>query len=153
MLVSSATARATMSALESRGFQQLLALPAVPVNNARQIRYPVTVTTKPDGGRWYLRSYGTTFDLVDPDRRGGRGRWYSLGWGLVDRRQVAELLLLHVGTADAAELDDIEAELASGFDEVDGFDAASRTSERRPGRWGAELRACAVLDRMPGGGC
>lgn len=145
MLFGGERAYAVMSALDTLGFERLLALPAVPVNNPRRMRYPVSVTTSVDDEQWYVRSFGTEFDLVDPAKRGSLGRWYSLGWGLADDLQVAELLLVHAGEADAAGLSVLAERLDVALDVND----ATRTDRGvRLGRWGTELRISAVFDRM-----
>ena len=146
MLYASTTTRTVTSTLDEMGFEELLALPAVPVNNPRRMRCPVTVRTSVDGSRWYLRSYGTGFDLVDPTRRSCLGRWYSVGWGLYEGREVAELLLVQAvetGQELAGVLDRISTELAD----------LPASGSLGHGRHGRELRLCAVLDRMPVGRC
>ncbi|WP_329057957.1 hypothetical protein [Amycolatopsis sp. NBC_01480] len=146
MLFGGEKAGAMMSTLDTLGFERLLALPAVPAGNPRRMRYPVTVSTSVDDGQWYVRSFGTDFDLVDPTRRGTLGRWYSLGWGVVDDLQVAELLMVHAGEAGPDVLPVLDTEL-----EHHGVTRAERSV--RPGRWGTELRISAVFDRMPEGWC
>ncbi|MEC3978042.1 hypothetical protein [Amycolatopsis sp. H20-H5] len=150
MLFGGERTRSVLSALDTLGFERLLALPAVPVNNPRRMRYPVSVTTSVDDEQWYVRSFGTGFDLVDPIRRGSLGRWYSLGWGLVDDLQAAELLMVHAGETDAGGLPSLAEGLAVEITEQ----CATRSESCvRPGRWGTELRISAVFDRMPEGRC
>jgi hypothetical protein len=146
MLFGGEKARAVMSTLDELGFERLLALPAVPVSNPRGMRYPVSVTTSVDDGQWYVRSFGTGFDLVDPDRRGTLGRWYSLGWGVVDDVQAAELLMVHAGEGGSEILSRLDTEL-------DAHGATRSERSVRQGRWGTELRVSAVFDRMPDGRC
>ena len=142
MLFATNTTRSVMSALDDMGFEQLLALPAVPLHNPRHLRYPVVVRTSVDSGQWCLRSFGTGFDLVDPTRRASLGRWYSVGWGLRGEQESAELLLLHViqDTPGVADLRDAIEGLLAG--------TAPRSAIQR-GRCGDELRMCAVLDVKP----
>jgi len=145
MLFGNQTAEAVRATLDKLGFEQLLAVPAAPVTNARRIRYPVQVCTSVDNGRWYVRSFGATFDLVDSSRRAAAGRWYSMGWGLMDDRQVAELLLMQAEEEDSAEV----ARLAQYFDVEFDRRATRRISQVSRGRWYTELRIAAVFDRMP----
>ncbi|HEY4454009.1 MAG TPA: hypothetical protein VGN81_06830 [Pseudonocardiaceae bacterium] len=148
MIFGSQLADDVIADLDALGFERLLAVPAAPVTNARRIRYPVRAHTTVEDGQWYVRSFGTTFDLVDPFRRAARGRWYSLGWGLAEGRQVAELLLVQAEEEDSAEV----AGLVRYFDgEFDRY-AIRRTSEVTRGRWYNELRVAAVFDRMSGEG-
>jgi hypothetical protein len=149
MLFGSETIRAVMATLDDMGFEQLLALPAVPVNNARRIRYPMVVTTSAGGEQWYLRSFGTAFDLVDPSRRGPPNAWYSVGWGMVAQQQVAELLLVHAREEQAAGAIRLETEIHS----VLKAQGATRTEGQiRHGRWGAQLRLSAMLGQTTGSG-
>ncbi|MFC0542585.1 hypothetical protein [Kutzneria chonburiensis] len=146
MLYATAPTKAVMSALDNLGFEELLALPAIPANNPRRMRYPVTVRTSVDGARWCLRSFGTGFDLVDPIRSAAVGRWYSVGWGLHDGREVAELLLLQAVLP--------HSEMEGVLDRVNAALSSVRAcSSVGLGRHGRELRVCATLDRMPEGRC
>ncbi|WP_194891574.1 hypothetical protein [Catenulispora pinisilvae] len=137
-------ARAVLSGLDDLGLERLLALPAVPVPNARRMRYPVTVRTSVDDGKWYLRAFGTEFDLVDPSRRASTGGWYSFGWGLYNGREIAELLLVQV-LRDDADLIGLRSAI-TGL-----LPAAPTDSTIASGRYRRELRLCAAIDPAPAG--
>ncbi|MFF5259925.1 hypothetical protein ACFY4C_13335 [Actinomadura viridis] len=87
-------------ALEEAGFTRLLAVPAFPVAGPRGFRYPLRTGT-PDGGEWYLRSWGTDFEIVDRGwlRRGLR-RSFSLGWAVVPDGQTDRLLMIEAFERD-----------------------------------------------------
>lgn len=106
MLFGSGRAGRVAAALDAAGYRRLLDLPAVPVNNACGLRYDVTVPVHPGPADWYLRSFGVQFDLVSK-RWLRQGRlWYSLGWGLVDRAEVTELLLVQAWPRASGHLPD-----------------------------------------------
>lgn len=116
MLFGSSTAQQTSQVLRRLGFQELFPLATVPVHNARRMRYTEGVTARRDGSRWSVRSYGTDFDLVDPSRRSTEGRWYSLGWGLLDWQPVEELLLVHADETAGDALSEAADALAFALD-------------------------------------
>jgi hypothetical protein len=108
------------------------------------MRYPVTVRTSVDDGKWYLRAFGTDFDLVDPYRRSSTGGWYSVGWGLYDGQEITELLLVQV-FRDGADL----TGLCAAISEL--LPAALTDSAIASGRYRQELRLCAAINRTPVG--
>lgn len=80
--------------LDEFSYRRLLDLPSVPVANAVGIRYPVSARLLPDDSDWYLRSFGTDFNLIADDWRDRTAnRWFSLGWGLRDGSSSADVLL------------------------------------------------------------
>lgn len=82
--------------MREAGFERLLDVSAVPGDGRGRVRYSLRTPVLPTEN-WYLRSFGTRFDLVLPGWPGRWGsRWYSLGWGMVDGRQTADLLLAQV---------------------------------------------------------
>lgn len=116
LLFVSSDARSVTALLRRLAFQELYPLEAVPLRNARSIRFPATVTASRDDERWAVRSYGTDFDLIDPSRGRLSNRWFSLGWGLgEDGAPVSELLLVQVDDTDGAELGTVTAELGSAL--------------------------------------
>jgi hypothetical protein len=75
-------------------FERMLDVPAVPMPNGADVIYDVAVVADPGGGRWFLRSYGTGFNILAHRWvRAGISRCYSVGWGLVGDRQSSRLLL------------------------------------------------------------
>ncbi|MBF9132210.1 hypothetical protein I0C86_25140 [Plantactinospora sp. S1510] len=100
--------------LDGYAFERLLALPALPADNATDHQYATKVTTD-SGESWSLRSMSTCFSLVArPWLRFGLTRCYSLGWGLVNGRQTHRLVLAQAFGTDQEALDD----LATGLTEA-----------------------------------
>ena len=97
-----------MRHLDAAAYRRLQDLPAVPGTNSAALTYDVSVPVEPDGERWYLRSYGLRFDLVHRSWLRQGIRWYSLGWGIVDGEETAELLLAQTW-AEAADLAPVRA--------------------------------------------
>lgn len=90
MLLSAEVAGA-MSAL---GFERIIDVPASPADSRGRIRYDLSVTTCERAEEWYLRSYGTEFDIMLTTwPRAGLTRCYSLGWGVAGSEQQVGLLL------------------------------------------------------------
>lgn len=50
--------------LEESGFTRLLAVPAFPVGSPQGFRYPLR-TKASDGSEWYVRSWGTDFQIAN----------------------------------------------------------------------------------------
>jgi hypothetical protein len=92
-----------------RGFERILAIPAVPSGNNTGHRYVTSIVTD-SGEDWSLRSMGMGFSLVTRSwLRSGMTRCYSLGWGLTAHGQTGCLLL-----AQAFELDVLRATRLGG---------------------------------------
>jgi len=139
-------AQSIATALQRLGFQELYPLEAVPLRNARKIRYPAVVTARRDESRWSVRSYGTEFDLVDPSRRRLTGRWFSVGWGLgEDWIPVPELVLVQADDVDGEAV----RELTAAVGAVLGAAGARWTGDVDPLRPAAKLRMAAVLGPSP----
>ena len=146
MLFGSSNAQSITTVLRKLRFQELYPLEAVPLQNARRIRYPETVTARRDEGRWSVRSYGTGFDLVDPSRRRLTGRWFSLGWGVEeDWNPVPELLLVQADDVDGEAVRELTTALGAALSTC----AARWTSNLDPNRTPERLRMAAVLGPSP----
>lgn len=135
-------------ALEEAGFTRLLAVPAFPVAGPRGFRYPLRTGT-PDGGEWYLRSWGTDFEIVDRGwlRRGLR-RSFSLGWAIVPDGQTDRLLMVEAFERD-------RSALAERGERVLGALApfAARSAVAEGEQWGRPtLRVAALLASEPQAG-
>ncbi|MFF8500180.1 hypothetical protein ACF07L_05900 [Streptomyces anulatus] len=93
-----------LAVLRRTGFERIAEVPAVPADGRGRMRYPVrTEVARAEGAGdrpppledWYLRSFGTRFDLLLRHwPRRGTTRCYSLGWGLSGPDQVPDLLLV-----------------------------------------------------------
>jgi hypothetical protein len=121
--------------LDGLDIEELLAVPAVPVQNHRGMRYPVQATTSEKGERWYVRSFGTDFALLGRHR----GRCYSLGWGLVGAAEDAELLLVHAREANPQAAVTLAGVLQKRL-------RAAGVAHHVLARDGAEVRVAASLD-------
>ncbi|MFD8248518.1 hypothetical protein [Nocardia sp. NPDC059691] len=85
--------------LAAHGFERILDVPAVPTGNRSGVRLPMQVKT--NSGTWQLRAFGTDFSLISrPWLRVGMFRCYSMGWGFVDERSNADLLLAEAFLAE-----------------------------------------------------
>jgi hypothetical protein len=90
-MLPSAEVAGIMSAL---GFERIVDVPASPADSRGRIRYDLRVTTCERAEEWYLRSYGTEFDIMLTTwPRAGITRCYSLGWGAAGSEQQVGLLL------------------------------------------------------------
>lgn len=101
----------TMSRL---GFMRILDIPVIPVANLADIYYDRRISLYPGPKDWFLRSYGTQFNLIGFNQNAMKGfgyRHYSLGWGLVGARQSPGLLLAQA----SAEEEDILRELRNAL--------------------------------------
>lgn len=102
--------------MRRHGFEQLLAVPAVPAHGVESAHYDLRVQVTPTDEEWCLRSFGTTFCILPASmERDGINRCYSVGWGMVDRRATPRLLLVeaHLDSRHEAQLlgQAIESEL------------------------------------------
>lgn len=100
MLFDSHRAARVAALMDAAGYRRILDLPAVPAANACGLRYDVRVPVLPERTEWCLRSFGVRFDLVNHRWRRHWRRWYSLGWGVADQQEVAELLLAQAWPED-----------------------------------------------------
>jgi len=94
------SAERALSVLAERGFERILAVPALPAANCTEHSYATAIIT--DGGdNWSVRSFGTQFSLVARDwLRSGMTRCYSVGWGLAATGPTAALLLAQAFESD-----------------------------------------------------
>lgn len=73
--------------------------PAAPLGSG--LRYPRVVRLDPGDQAWYLRSFGTDFEIVPSDwLRRGLDRCYSVGADLEEAGERDGLLLVQAFTAD-----------------------------------------------------
>ncbi|GAA4060771.1 hypothetical protein [Actinomadura miaoliensis] len=128
-------------ALAEAGFTRLLAVPAVPAGTPRGFRYPLRTKTS-DGGEWFLRSWGTDFEIVSRSwlRRGMRAS-FSLGWAVMPEGQTDRLLLLEAFEPDAAAADERGRRVLEMLEPY-----VCRSAVAGSAQWGyAALRVAALL--------
>jgi len=94
------SAEAVKDTMCQRGFERILAIPALPSTNNTGHGYEVRIITD-SGESWSLRSVGVEFSLVTRAwLRSGMTRCYSLGWGLTSGGQTGCLLLAQAFESD-----------------------------------------------------
>jgi hypothetical protein len=119
--------------LGERGYRRLLDLPVVPVTNAAGLRYDLTLPVLPGPVDFYVRSWGTGFDIVHRGWRRHGVRWFSVGWGVLDDRETERLLLVQDWSGVAGDVltaigDQVERHTAS----VDGAGCLRLAAVLRP---------------------
>ncbi|MBE1489520.1 hypothetical protein [Plantactinospora soyae] len=103
------------SVLCRHGFEEILAVPAVPDVPGSPVRYDRAVTVEPGGQTWYVRAFGTGFSILPPQwLRGGLTRVYSLDGPLLLAQAVldTEAEAAGLGRAIVADLASIAPRLA-----------------------------------------
>jgi hypothetical protein len=102
--------------MHRQGFEEVSAVPAVPVTVATGVRYDAKIALAPRGELWYLRSFGTAFVIIPRGwLRTGPRRCYSLGDGLVLDAQSHRLLLAQAVLSTAAEAEGLASALAAAL--------------------------------------
>jgi hypothetical protein len=133
--------REVAGVMRRHGLEEILEVPAVPATSG--LRYPRAVRLDPGNEPWYLRSFGTDFQIVPVGwlRRGPR-RCYSVGRDLDEAGERGGLVLAQAFTADLA-----DAEALAGTLERELRDLAETVAVR----WGhaGQLPCCWVAARIP----
>ncbi|MFJ4851605.1 MULTISPECIES: hypothetical protein [unclassified Streptomyces] len=103
--------------------EEILEVPAAPF--AGGLRYPRVVRLQPGDEPWYLRTYGTDFEIVPPGwLRRGPSRCYSLGADLDEAGERDGLLLVQAFTPDLAGAEALAKTLLEELSDVTGHLAA-----------------------------
>lgn len=87
--------------MRRHGIEEILEVPAVPASSG--LRYRRSVRLDPGDEPWYLRTFGTDFEIVPAGwLRRGPSRCYSVGRDLDEAGERAGLVLVQAFTADRA---------------------------------------------------
>lgn len=123
------------------GIEEVLEVPAAPFTSG--LRYPRAVRLEPGNELWYLRTFGTDFEIVPPGwLRRGPSRCYSLGADLDEVGERNGLLLVQAFTSDMPDAEALARTLLEELSAVTG-DLAAKWDRvwRRP--------CCFVAARLP----
>lgn len=121
--------------MRRHGIEEILGVPAVPA--ASGLRYRRAVRLEPEDEPWYLRSFGTDFQILPASwLRRGPSRCYSVGCDLDEDGERDGLVLVQAFTPDHEGAEELAgalvADLSAVAERVEG-----RTGEvwRRPCCW------------------
>ncbi|QMU78219.1 hypothetical protein GXW83_23465 [Streptacidiphilus sp. PB12-B1b] len=133
--------RAVADIMRRHGIEEILEVPAVPA--ASGLRYRRSVLLDPGDEPWYLRTFGTDFEIVPAGRpRRGPSRCYSVGRDLDEQGEREGLLLVQAFTDDRAAAEGLArslvGELSALAEQVEG-----RTDQAR------QRPCCWVAARLP----
>jgi hypothetical protein len=134
--------------LGESGFMRLLAVPAFPVGSPQGFRYPLR-TKASDGNEWYLRSWGTDFQIVSRAwLRRGRTASFSLGWAVLPEGQTDRLLMIEAFETDGPAMAERRERALDGLEPY-----VRRSAVAESDRWGrTTLRIAALLRSDPRNG-
>ncbi|QKV94909.1 hypothetical protein HUT19_26800 [Streptomyces sp. NA02950] len=131
--------------LEESGFTRLLAVPAFPVGSPQGFRYPLR-TKASDGSEWYVRSWGTDFQIANRAwLRRGLSASFSLGWAVLPEGQTDRLLMIETFETDGPSASEHRERVLGCLEPY-----VRRSAVAESSRWGrTTLRIAALLRSDP----
>jgi hypothetical protein len=121
--------------MRRHGIEEILDVPAVPA--ASGLRYRRAVRLEPGDEPWYLRSFGTDFEIVPASwLRRGPSRCYSVGCDLDEDGERDGLVLVQAYTADRDRSEELAETLVGELSAVAGHvEGRTGTARQRPCCW------------------